>query len=380
MPAHTLASRLARPLALIAILAFSAWYFAPNLISHLGRVEAAPREITPRGALSVEEQSNIDIFEQRKASVVFISTRERVVDFWTRNVMSVPRGTGSGFIWDERGHVVTNWHVISGAAEANVRLADGRDYSASLVGASSAHDIAVLRISVPVDPPAPVPIGTSHDLRVGQKVFAIGNPFGLDWSLTTGIVSALDRSLSGDDGGVIQHLIQTDAAINPGNSGGPLLDSAGRLIGINTAIYSPSGASAGVGFAVPIDTVNRVVPELISTGHYAPPSLGIETDDVLSGEIARQLGVAGVAIVRVRPNTSAARAGLRGIRVGPRNTIVPGDVILAIDGKEIGSAALLNARLDDYAIGNVVKLKIWREGDHQEVEVSLQRGEGEASR
>src|SRR5690606_8776616 len=158
-----------------------------------------------------------------KASVVFISTREHVVDFWTRNVMSVPRGTGSGFIWDEHGHVVTNWHVISGASEANVRLADGRDYKASLVGASAAHDIAVLRIRVPVDPPAPIPLGTSHDLRVGQKVYAIGNPFGLDWSLTTGIVSALDRSLNAEDGRIIQHLIQTDAAINPGNSGGPLL-------------------------------------------------------------------------------------------------------------------------------------------------------------
>jgi S1-C subfamily serine protease len=261
-----------------------------------------------------------------------------------------------------------------------VRLADGRDYEASLVGASPAHDLAVLRIRVPVDPPDPVPIGTSGDLRVGQKVFAIGNPFGLDWSLTTGIVSALDRSLSGDNGGIIQHLIQTDAAINPGNSGGPLLDSAGRLIGINTAIYSPSGASAGVGFAVPVDTVNRVVPQLIATGRYAPPSLGIETDNVLSREIARQLGVAGVAVVRVRPGSGADRAGLRGIRLGRRNTIVPGDVILAIDGKEVTNAALLNAYLDDYRVGDQVKLRIWRDGDEQEVTATLQRGEGEASR
>jgi S1-C subfamily serine protease len=372
--------RLARGITLIALLALVAWYFSPELTSRLGRVEAAPREITPRGELTVEEQTNIAIFESWKASVVYISTRERVVDFWTRNVMSVPRGTGSGFIWDQNGHVVTNWHVVAGAAEANVRLADGRDYQASLVGASAAHDIAVLRIRVPVDPPAPVPVGTSHDLRVGQKVFAIGNPFGLDWSLTTGIVSALDRSLGGEDGGVIQHLIQTDAAINPGNSGGPLLDSAGRLIGINTAIYSPSGASAGVGFAVPVDTVNRIVPQLISTGHYAPPSLGIETDDVLSREIARQLHVTGVAVVRVRSGTGAAQAGLRGIRVGPRNTIIPGDVILAVDGKEVASSALLNARLDDYEVGDAVKLTVWREGKRLEVTAPLQRGEGEPSR
>ncbi len=372
--------RLVRATLLLALIALLAWYAAPELLYRIGRAEAAPREVTPRGALSTEEQSNIDIFEQYKASVVFISTSERVMDFWTRNVMRVPRGTGSGFIWDDNGHVVTNWHVVSGAAEANVRLADGRDYAASLVGASPAHDLAVLRIRVPADPPAPVPIGTSHDLRVGQKVFAIGNPFGLDWSLTTGIVSALDRSLSGDDGGVIQHLIQTDAAINPGNSGGPLLDSAGRLIGINTAIYSPSGASAGVGFAVPVDTVNRVVPQLIATGRYAPPSLGIETDDVLSREIARQLGVSGVAIVRVRPDSGAALAGLRGIRVGRRNSIAPGDVILAVDGKAVGSAALLNARLDDYQVGDTVNLKVWREGREIEVAATLQRGEGEASR
>ena len=188
-------------------------------------------------------------------------------DLWTRNVYSVPRGTGSGFVWDDAGDIVTNYHVLQGAAQASVKLADGRSYEAALVGASREHDIAVLRIGVGFKRPPPVPVGTSHDLRVGQKVFAIGNPFGLDWTLTSGIVSALDRSLSGDgDDPAIDHLIQTDAAINPGNSGGPLLDSAGRLIGINTAIYSPSGASAGIGFAVPVDTIMRVVPELIREG------------------------------------------------------------------------------------------------------------------
>lgn len=372
--------RLMRALALIALGMLIAWNLHPSFFERLWRVEAAPREITPRGELTQEELRDIEIFERWKASVVFISTREHVVDFWTRNVMSVPRGTGSGFIWDEHGHVVTNWHVISGASEANVRLADGRDYKASLVGASAAHDIAVLRIRVPVDPPAPIPLGTSHDLRVGQKVYAIGNPFGLDWSLTTGIVSALDRSLNAEDGRIIQHLIQTDAAINPGNSGGPLLDSAGRLIGINTAIYSPSGASAGVGFAVPADTVNRVVPQLISTGRYAPPSLGIETDEVLNRAIARQLGVTGVAVVRVRPGTAAARAGLRGIRIGARNTIIPGDVILAVDGKEVDSTALLNARLDDYRVGDTVRLTVWRDGKSLEIQATLQQSAGEASR
>jgi S1-C subfamily serine protease len=361
---------------LIVVIA-AAWFALPDMLSRVGRAEAAPRQVTARGELTGEEKTNIDIFETWKASVVYISTSERVVDFWTRNVTSVPRGTGSGFVWDNNGHVITNLHVIAGAAEANVRLADGRDYSAALVGASAAHDIAVLRIQVPANAPAPVAIGTSHDLRVGQKVFAIGNPFGLDWSLTTGIVSALDRSLNGEDGGVIQHLIQTDAAINPGNSGGPLLDSAGRLIGINTAIYSPSGASAGIGFAVPVDTVNRVVPQLIANGHYAPPSLGIQTDDVLSRAIANQLGVMGVAVARVPAQSNAARAGLRGVRVGPRNTVIPGDVIVAVDGKEVSSAALLSARLDDYEIGEPVKLTIWREGKQQDVTVTLQSGDDE---
>lgn len=347
-------------------------YLFPDTWSRLGRVAAEPRTVAARGALTPDEQTNIDIFETWKASVVYISTSERVVDFWTRNVMSVPRGTGSGFVWDENGHIVTNLHVIAGAAEANVRFADGRDYDAALVGASAAHDIAVLRVRVPANAPRPVAIGASHDLRVGQKVYAIGNPFGLDWSLTTGIVSALDRSLDGDDGGVIQHLIQTDAAINPGNSGGPLLDSAGRLIGINTAIYSPSGGSAGVGFAVPVDTVNRVVPQLIAKGRYSPPSLGIDTDDTLSRAIANQLGIAGVAIARVDAQGTGAHAGLRGVRIGPRNTVVPGDVVLAVEGKEVTSSALLTARLDDFEIGDQVKLKVWREGKEIDVAVTLQ--------
>ncbi len=280
-------------------------------------------------------------------------------------------------MWDELGHVVTNLHVVSGAASANVRLADGRDYPATLVGASSSHDIAVLKINVPNKQPAPIPVGTSHDLQVGQKVFAIGNPFGLDWTLTTGIVSALDRSLTGDDGVVIQHLVQTDAAINPGNSGGPLLDSSGRLIGINTAIYSPSGASAGVGFAVPVDTVNRVVPQLISTGHYSPPSLGVETDDVLSRVIARQLGVVGVAVAKVPAGSAGARAGLRGVRSGGRGTVIPGDVITAVNGKKVDGVARLLAFLDDYKPGSTIKLTVWREGNEIVVPVTLQSGDTE---
>jgi S1-C subfamily serine protease len=333
------------------------------------RVEAAPRPVTPRGPLTAEESSNMEVFETWKGSVVFISTSNRVVDFWTRNVMSVPRGTGSGFVWDEQGHLVTNMHVIAGAAEATVKLADGRDYPASLVGVSPAHDIAVLKIAPVGKPLVPVAIGTSDDLRVGQKVFAIGNPFGLDWTLTTGIVSALDRSLDNDDGGVIRHLIQTDAAINPGNSGGPLLDSAGRLIGVNTAIYSPSGASAGVGFAVPVDTVNRVVPEIIARGHYSPPSLDVEADDMLSRAVARELGVQGVAVVR-------GAAPFRGARLSARNLVVPGDVILAVEGKQVSTSAELAAILDDYEEGNEVRVDVWREGKQVQLRARLKAAAG----
>ena len=328
------------------------------------RIEAAPRPVTPRGNLTAEESSNIDVFEKWKGSVVYISTSERVMDFWTRDVMSVPRGTGSGFVWDEQGHIVTNVHVIAGAAEATVKLADGRDYQATLVGASPAHDIAVLKIAPTGKAVVPVAIGTSDDLRVGQKVFAIGNPFGLDWTLTTGIVSALDRSLDSESGSVIRHLVQTDAAINPGNSGGPLLDSAGRLIGVNTAIYSPSGASAGVGFAVPVDTVNRVVPELIAHGHYSPPTLDVEADDMLSRAVARELGVEGVAVLR-------GAAPFRGAHLGARNLIVPGDVILAVEGKPVTTSAQLAAMLDDYKIGDEVHLEVWREGKHTQLKARL---------
>lgn len=225
---------------------------------------AEPKAITPRGDLGSDEAMTIELFETNKNSVVYIVTAQAVVDVWTRNIYNIPRGAGSGFVWDEQGHIVTNYHVIAEASQARIRLSDGRDYSAVLVGVSPENDLAVLKINVPLKPPRPILIGESDNLKVGQKVFAIGNPFGLDWTLTTGIVSALDRSI-GNENDKIDHLIQTDAAINPGNSGGPLLDSAGRLIGVNTAIFSPSGAYAGVGFAIPVDTVNRIVPEIIGS-------------------------------------------------------------------------------------------------------------------
>jgi S1-C subfamily serine protease len=348
------------------------WYLIPWAERYLIRLAAEPRPIAARGELAGDEQATIQIFERASPSVVFITTRQRVRDLWTRNVFSVPRGTGSGFVWDNLGHIVTNNHVIEDASEAKVRLNDGRSYRAVLVGASPAHDLAVLRINVPFDLPPPVPVGTSDNLKVGQKVFAIGNPFGLDYTLTSGLVSALDRTLEEANGTVIEHLIQTDAAINPGNSGGPLLDSAGRLIGINTAIYSPSGAYAGIGFAVPVDAVNRVVPQLIAEGRYLRPSIGIGVDEDINRLVTERLGIDGVLVLRVTPGSAAEAAGLRPTQVDSRGDIIPGDVILAIGGEAVDSVGSLLAVLDQRQVGERVTLRIWRDGRELDVPVVLQ--------
>src|SRR5262245_3855385 len=298
-------------------------------------VATAPRTVAPRGPLSADELTTMRIFESGSPSVVFITTVQHVRDFWSRNVMRVPQGTGSGFIWDELGHVVTNYHVIQGAEEALITLADQRSYPAELVGASPEHDLAVLRIEVPAATPPPLPVGTSADLRVGQNVYAIGNPFGLDHTLTTGVISALNRTIDDDRGGVIENLIQTDAAINPGNSGGPLIDSAGRLIGINTMIYSPSGAYAGIGFAVPVDTVNRVVPRLIAYGRYVRPTIGISANDGISRRLLGESDATGVLVLEVVPDSSAARAGLRATEITANGRVTLGDIIQAVDGKPV---------------------------------------------
>jgi S1-C subfamily serine protease len=338
--------------------------------------EAAPlRPIVARGDLAADEAMTIELFERSKGSVVFITTTQRVLDALSRNMFTIPRGSGSGFVWDDNGHVVTNNHVVMGAAGAKVRLNDGRDYDARLIGTSPTHDLAVLRITVLERQPRALPIGTSGELKVGQKVFAIGNPFGLDWSLTTGVVSALNRALPAEDGRtMIEGLIQTDAAINPGNSGGPLLDSAGRLIGINTAIYSPSGAFAGVGFAVPVDTVNRVVPQLIAKGKYVRPVLGIEAAEEVNEWITRHLGVKGVAVLKVAPGSPAAAAGLKSATSGPDGKIIPGDIITAVDGKPVDAVSKLVARLDEHRVGDTVRLTVQRDGKEQEIQVVLKAG------
>ncbi|HUF55476.1 MAG TPA: trypsin-like peptidase domain-containing protein [Thermohalobaculum sp.] len=359
---------------LAALLVASVWQTLPTIRATLLGWQAEPRVVTPRGDLADDEQATIALFENAKDSVVSIATSARVVDYWTRNAFEVPRGTGSGFLWDSLGHVVTNAHVVAGSSTATVRLADGRAYEATLIGQSPAHDLAVLRIPVTPPRPDPLPIGESGALEVGQKAFAIGNPFGLDWSLTTGVVSALGRELRGDAGQLIDELIQTDAAINPGNSGGPLLDSAGRLIGVNTAIYSPSGGSAGVGFAVPVDAVNRVVPQLIARGRYAPPSLGIRTDAALNRALGERLGIAGVVVLGVEPGSAAERAGLRPTRIGGRGEIVLGDTVVAIGERQVTSVTELADALEEHEVGETVTLTLERDGRRRTVDVVLQRG------
>ncbi len=354
-------------LAALVLLGFVAGYIARPW---LAVPEAKPRLVQPRGDLAADEKATIELFRQVSPSVVYISTRMRVVDPWTRLVFERPKGTGSGFIWDAEGHVVTNFHVIEGASRAIVRLVDGRAYPAVLVGASPEHDLAVLAINVPFHPPPPIPLGSSAELQVGQKVFAIGNPFGLDHTLTTGIVSALDRSIRGENG-LIEHLIQTDAAINPGNSGGPLLDSAGRLIGVNTAIYSPSGAYAGIGFAIPSDTVNEVVPELIAHGRLVRPWLGVSGDDRISRLVLDELGIEGVLVLKVEPGSPAEAAGLRPTRIGPGGAIVAGDVIVSVDGKPVRSFEELAKTVRRHRPGDRVRLGIWRAGERLALEVRL---------
>jgi S1-C subfamily serine protease len=331
---------------------------------------ARPRSVDPRGPLLDAEQLLIRRFKEAQPSVAYITTKEVRQDFWSFRTQEVTAGAGSGFLWDTRGHVVTNFHVIQGASRALVTLSDGGVHEAEYVGAAPDKDLAVLRI---VEPPAklrPIPIGTSADLQVGQLVIAIGNPFGLDQTLTTGIVSALGRSMESPSGRAIRDVIQTDAAINPGNSGGPLLDSAGRLVGVNTAIQSPSGASAGIGFAVPVDTVNRVVPQLIARGKLERPDLGF---DPVAARWLERFGVKeGVMVAEVRRGGPGERAGLRGVQQDRRGRFLAGDLIVAANGRPVRTWDELLDLAEALAPGQALALEVRREA--QRVTLSLRPG------
>ena len=335
-----------------------------------GRSKAEERKVASRGPLTAEEQTTIQIFEEASKGVAYITTKQRRYSMFNLNAMEVPSGSGSGFIWDRKGHIVTNYHVLQGGSSFEVVLHDQSSYEARVIGSYPEKDLAVLKINAPAGKLNPIPLGEAKGLKVGQKVLAIGNPFGLDHTLTTGVVSALNRTLEAFRGRKIEGAIQTDAAINPGNSGGPLLDSAGRLIGVNTQIYSTSGSSAGIGFAIPIDTVNTVVSQLIKFGKVIRPGLGIWMH-AQNSRLTRYLGVKGVVVRDVQPNSGAEVAGLRGIRWRRDGTPIIGDIILEIDGKEIHSSDDLVAVLDTYRVGDRVKLTCLRGGERKTLIVEL---------
>ena len=330
---------------------------------------AAPRTVTARGELFSDERSTINLFRQASPAVVNITPIGVERDLFTLNLYQIPQGTGSGFVWDTNGDIITNFHVIQNADSAQVTLADQSNWKARVVGVAPDKDLAVLRIDAPANRLRPIPIGTSKDLQVGQSVYAIGNPFGLDQTLTTGVISALNREIESVTRRPIQGVIQSDAAINPGNSGGPLLDSAGRLIGVNTAIYSPSGASAGIGFAIPVDIVNRIVPELIRSGKIIRPGLGIQIAD---DQIAQRLGVTGILVVDVARGSAAAKAGIQPTRRDAEGRLRLGDIITALDGKKVESPNDLYLLLEKYKIGDAVNISILRNGKTVETKVALE--------
>jgi S1-C subfamily serine protease len=334
-----------------------------------GDGEAVPRQAAPRPSLTAAEANLSTLFERAAPSVAYITSIAVRRDLFRLNVLEIPRGTGSGFVWDERGHVVTNFHVIQDADAAEVTLADQSTWKASLIGVARDKDLAVLHIDAPPGQLKPIPVGTSHDLKVGQTVLAIGNPFGFDHTLTTGIISALGREIESVDRLPIRDVIQTDAAINPGNSGGPLLDSAGRLIGVNTAIYSPSGSYAGIGFAIPVDTVNWVVPDLIAYGQVRRPVLGVE---LATEYVNQRLGIEGALVVNVEHGSGAERAGLRPTQRTRRGDIVLGDLIVSIDGDAVRAPSDIRLLLERRTAGEVVRLEVVRDGDHVEVPVTLE--------
>jgi S1-C subfamily serine protease len=337
----------------------------PRLFS---TTSAAPRVITPRGDLADSEKSTIEIFEAASPSVVHITSLavRRDLNF---NVLRLPEGTGTGFVWDDQGHIVTNYHVIRAGNAARVTLSDNTPWTATLVGVEPDKDLAVLKIDAPPGKLKPIPLGTSTDLKVGQSVFAIGNPFGLDQTLTTGVISGLGREIQSNSNHTIEGVIQTDAAINPGNSGGPLLDSAGRLIGVNTAIYSPSGTYAGVGFAIPADTVNDVVPQLIQYGRMERPGLGVS---LVPDELARRSGIeSGAVIYKVADGSSAMEAGLRSAyedRAGNLHL----DVITSLAGRTIHEVEDIAKALQNHKVGETVPLTIRRDGEEVTLSITLQ--------
>ena len=342
--------------AVIWLLILATIYVGDRFVRDVFLTDDAPRAVTPRGDLAAFEQSTVTLFEEASPSVVYI---------FTQNRGRGGSGAGSGLVWDRAGHVVTNFHVVQGADTVRVRLDDGEAVQAAVIGTAPDYDLAVVRLRETRGRIRPIPIGTSGDLKVGQSVFAIGNPFGLSRTLTTGVISALNRRLPTSNDREVRGVIQTDAAINPGNSGGPLLDSAGRLIGVNTWILSDTGASSGIGFAVPVDIVNRIVPRLIRDGAVPRPGIGIV---LMREDSAARLGVAGLVVSRVLPGSQAEKAGLRAADLERR---LLGDVILRVNGVSVRSVSEFAAELAEAGIGAQVELTVVNQGRQRSVWVTV---------
>lgn len=314
------------------------------------------------------EQHTIDLFENTAPSVAFITTKELQRNYYSRNITEVPTGSGSGFVWDKEGHIVTNYHVIKDGQKWYVTLGDQSTWEAEFVGFEPRKDLAILKIKAPEEQLHPIKIGSSYDLKVGQSVYAIGNPFGLDQSLTTGIISALGREIESVTRIPIRDVIQTDAAINPGNSGGPLLDSSGRLIGVNTAIYSPSGASAGIGFSIPVDIVNWVVPDLIEFGEVRRPVLGVE---LVPAQYTQRWNIEGAMIMSVSPNGAAEKAGLKSTEQNELGSISFGDIIIAVGDNKVADNNDLILSLEHFSIGDTIDIEFVRDDKKMKTEVVL---------
>jgi S1-C subfamily serine protease len=326
--------------------------------------------VVPYPRLLEDEANTVAVFDAASPSVVNIESVSFQRTGYSLNVTKMQKGVGTGFIWDSEGHVVTNAHVVNGGGRFMVSLANGTTSPGEFVGSDPSKDLAVLRLLAPDPGARPIPRGKSSELRVGQKVLAIGNPFGLDQTLTVGVISAMDREIEAINGRTIMGVIQTDAAINPGNSGGPLLDSHGRLVGINSAIVSPSGSSAGIGFAVPVDIVRRVVPDLIAHGVVVRAGLGVR---ILSDQLSDRHGIEGVVIASVPSGSPAEKAGLRGLRRDSRGSTVLGDVIVAVQEHRVRDSNDLANALEPLGVGAQCTISILR-GEHTvDVSVELQR-------
>ena len=366
----------------ILLIALISGMFAAGAVVILDRInnryqpsQAAYSETPPAGisdpATSTDEQNNIEVYRTLSPGVVFIHSTSYARDFF--GFVEPQEGSGSGSILDQQGNILTNYHVIEGAQKLSVSMGGKKDYPAVVVGGDPDTDLAVIRLTEkPAGQLTVVPMGDSDRLVVGQKVLAIGNPFGLDRTLTTGVISGLQRPLRARNNRLIEGAIQTDASINPGNSGGPLLDSHGRMIGINSQILSPSGSSAGVGFAVPVSIAKRIVPQLVQNGRVRRPKLGINTRDIASLRNQIDLPVDdGVLIYQVARGGGAAAAGLRGVQQTEMGDVELGDIIVGIDNDKVTNSDDLFRVLDKHQIGETVQVQIWRDGRRMSVPVRL---------